>query len=70
MNRIICLLFFIFIFQCQTSKVNTPKEKVPILFQVSDEHKSFFVDLNKNDYSEAEISEIFQNRKELARTVC
>ena len=28
MNRIICLLFFIFIFQCQTSKVNTPKEKV------------------------------------------
>ena len=73
MNRIIYLLLFLstsFCYKCQTTKPTLPKEKVPILFQVSNEHKSFFVDLDKNDYSEAEITEIFQKRKELARTVC
>ena len=46
------------------------KEKAPIVFQVSDEHKSYFVDLKKNEYSDKEITELFSQRKELAKTVC
>lgn len=73
MNRYIYSLFIFFVLfcnQCQTTKNNSPKERVPIFFQVSNEHKSFFVDLVKNDYSEEEITRIFQNRKDLAKTVC
>lgn len=73
MVRFFYFLIFIsfsFCYKCQTTKPNLPKEKVPIYFHVSDEHKSYFVDMTKNDYTEAEITEIFQKRKELARTVC
>ena len=73
MQRIVYILIFIssfFCYKCQTTKDNIPKEKVPILFQVSNEHKAFFVDLNKNEYTEAEITDIFLKRKEIARTVC
>jgi hypothetical protein len=69
---VFCLIFLLsfFCYKCQTTKENLPKNRVPIFFQVSNEHKAFFVDLAKNDYSENEITEIFQKRKELARTVC
>lgn len=73
MNRFLFFVIFcfsLFCNQCQTTKENLPKDRVPIFFQVSNEHKEFFVDLVKNDYSEAEITTIFQNRKDLARTVC
>lgn len=71
MFRLFLIFLLIFNFgKCQSTKEPKIKTKVPIIFQVSEEHKSYFVDLNKNEYSEEEITDLFNKRKDLARTVC
>jgi hypothetical protein len=63
-------LIFLLLLFCQSTDKPIQRDKVPIQLDISSEHKNYFLDLTKENYSESELVSLFKSRDELSNTVC
>ena len=61
---LLILVILIFVLSCKITEEQKLKNKVPVLFEVSSEHRNYFFDFPKESFTNAEMNQIFLNRNE------